>query len=241
MIACALAGGLGCNSILGIGDLHAGSTATDAPAGTTDAPIGGSPDAHPDARFDAKPPPDAMVDAIPPPDAQPLVTGLVINELDYDTINVDQNEFVELYNGSGTTIDLTAYCLVLVNGATNLQYLRIPLTGSVAPGAYWVVSDPTEAVIATVDQVFSMDNIIQNGAPDAVGLFYVPSGTPVDLVSYEGPVTAGVTDFGTFSFPDVLPGALDSNVMQQSFDRIPDGTSTWVLSNTPSPRTTNKP
>ena len=234
----------GCNQILGIGEVSSRGQAIDARAdAAADAPPGDQPDAVADAPLVDAGAVDASPDGRPDadlPDAAPPVGGLVINELDYDTYMIDNAEFIELYNGGTTTADLSSYVLVLENGANGAQYQRIALTGAIAPGGFHTIGDPTLATTVTLDQTFATDNFIQNGSPDGVGLFYAPAGQPMDLVGYEGSIAIGQTDFGTFAFNDVLPGVLDSNTVNQSFARIPDG-GAWASSATPTPGATNQP
>ena len=87
----------------------------------------------------------------PPSEALPNV---VLNEIDYDQVGADADGFVELYNAGLGAAELDGLALVFVDGADGGEYLRKPLTGALAPGAYLVV--PVEA---------------QNGAPDGVALF----------------------------------------------------------------------
>ncbi|MGJ8663151.1 MAG: lamin tail domain-containing protein, partial [Marinicella sp.] len=67
--------------------------------------------------------------------------GLLINEIDYDQPDTDTAEFVELYNPTSAVIDLSAVDMVLVNGANNLEYGRLTLSGMLEPDAYAVIGD----------------------------------------------------------------------------------------------------
>jgi hypothetical protein len=49
-------------------------------------------------------------------------THLVINEVDYDNVGTDTQEFVEIFNGTGAGVPLADYAVVLVNGGNNLEY-----------------------------------------------------------------------------------------------------------------------
>src|SRR3954468_10543110 len=68
---------------------------------------------------------------------------VVINEVDYDNVGTDAQEFVELFNGTGSAIDLSSYAVAFVNGLDGAEYLRVPLAGNcLAAGQYLVVMDP---------------------------------------------------------------------------------------------------
>ncbi|HLU65674.1 MAG TPA: lamin tail domain-containing protein, partial [Kofleriaceae bacterium] len=182
------------------------------------------------------------------------VGGLVINEVDYDSVGADVEEFIEIYNGTSSPIDMSDYAIVLVNGAGNppeQQYRRIDLSGTLAAGEYLVVG--SASVIAavpagtlTVQLPLAQDNV-QNGSPDALGLFQISSGALVDALSYEGELTEADTDFGAdidLSEGNPTP-ATDSNTDVGSLSRSPNGSDTddaatdWVFVATPTPGTAN--
>jgi hypothetical protein len=144
----------------------------------------------------------------PPP---PGSARLVINEVDYDQVGTDTGGFVEIHNTDGAAADLTGVALVLVDGGTGDEYLRRALTGSLAAGDYLVVPvDP------------------QNGAPDGVALL-AGDGTLLDALSYEGAIAAAAIGGATYDLVEgsVLPTATaDSNTVEGSLARIPDGSDT---------------
>jgi len=180
--------------------------------------------------------------------------GLVINEVDYDQINTDTAEFIELYNAGGLTIDLSTLALVLVNGNTNLEYFRVSLAsaGSITPGQYLVVKSSTVSVPGgTLTIAFPADtNQIQNGAPDGVALVDTASQQLLDALSYEGSITAAViTGFpGTYNLVEgaaLSVGIADSNVVVASLSRFPNGVDSndaatdWIYTSTPTPGASN--
>ena len=136
----------------------------------------------------------------PPPPAG--TADVVLNELDYDQVGTDSGGFVELANTGDGTADLTGWAIVFVDGADGEEYLRKPLSGTLAPGAYLAVA--AEA---------------QNGAPDGVALVDA-TGAQVDALSYEG-VVPGLVE-GTALPADVA----DSNTVAGSLSRLPDGRDT---------------
>jgi Lamin Tail Domain len=177
--------------------------------------------------------------------------GLVINEVDYDQIGTDTNEFVELYNSSTNSISLAGLALVFVNGANNLEYLRTNLTGVLLPGQYLVVADNAVTVApgAVVIRFNSGQDNIQNGAPDGVVLFHVIARTPIDSLAYEGGMTAATINGvpGTFNLVDGSPlsaSVADSNSLNGSIARSADthnDSVDWYFSSSPTPGSANLP
>jgi hypothetical protein len=178
----------------------------------------------------------------------PTPAGLVINEVDYDTISTDTMEFIELLNTSSNTLDLSATAVVLVNGANSQEYARIPLSGYLAPGAYLVIANPAVIVAAGATIIRIPDNLVHNGAPDAIALFDLAHHRVIDALSYEGSITAGqiTGQAGTFNLVEGTPlAAVDSNTVTMSLVRDPNGRDTddansdWVLTPTLTPGSPN--
>jgi hypothetical protein len=157
---------------------------------------------------------------------------LVINEVDYDQIGTDTQEFVEVLNKGTNTILLTHYALAFINGANNLEYLRVNLNGALAGGQYLVVASTNLTTIAAGARVIRFDageNDVQNGSPDGIGLINVSAKTIMDAFSYEGAMTAAnIVGFpGTYSLVEGTPlstSVADSNSVVGSLARLPDGT-----------------
>ncbi len=164
-----------------------------------------------------------------PPPPPPPTTGLVINELDYDQVGADVDGYVEIANTSSGAIALDGIALVLVNGGDGTEYDREVLTGSLAAGAYLTVA--IEA---------------QNGAPDGVALVDTASTALLDALSYEGEITAATIDGQTYDLVEgtAFAGA-DSNTIDGSLSRIPDGRDTndaasdWAFTQTKTPGAAN--
>jgi hypothetical protein len=188
--------------------------------------------------------------------------GLIINELDSDSVNTpvtDAFEFVELYESTGTSVPLDGYVLVFYNGNGNVVYSAEDLdTYSTSATGYFTVGSIVTATKAKTA------NTIQNGV-DAVALFLGsatdfpngvlatarPAGTTlIDAVVYKtgadvdgvGLDTAlGVTgpivdEFGRDG--SAATGAIDS------IGRIPNGSGGLLNSNswiymTPTPNAVN--
>jgi large repetitive protein len=159
--------------------------------------------------------------------------ALVVNEIDYDQVGADAGGFVELYNAGLGPADLEGLALVLVDGARGREYLRRPLGGALAAGAYRVV--PVDA---------------QNGAPDGVALYDTRYEGVIDALSYEGAIERAF--IGPFAHALVegtaLPASVaDSNRVAGSLARSPNGGDTgdaatdWAFSATPTPGGANVP
>ena len=185
------------------------------------------------------------------------VGHLVINEVDYDQVNADNGEFVEIYNGTSAPVALAGYSLVLVNGNGNVTYLVLSLAsaGTLPAGGYLVVG--TTTLLATVPAgtlkipfALATDNI-QNGAPDGVALVNTTTSTLVDALSYEGAMTS-VTVTGVPGMVSLVEGTLlpattaDSNTVVGSLSRLPNGTdlnnaaTDWAFTATPTPGAANQ-
>jgi large repetitive protein len=184
-----------------------------------------------------------------------LTPGFVINEVDYDQVGADNAEFIEIYNGSGASVNLSDFALVLLNGSNNTTYLSMNLVhpaGVLADKQYLVVG--SAAVTATVPGTaltLTLTGAIQNGAPDGIALINTKTKTLVDALSYEGSMTmANATGLGVVNLVEGTPlptATADSDSVPGSLCRIPDGTDTnnaatdWAHRTTPTPGVANTP
>ena len=175
---------------------------------------------------------------------------LVINEVDYDNVGSDANEFIEIYNGTGATVDLTNVAIVFVNGATNTEYGRTSLSGMLTTDSYLVVHSATVMpdINATSVLFGAATNNIQNGNPDGVALINKTTGEILDALSYGGSITAAVITglSGTSTLVEgTATAAKDSNTVQGSLIRFPNGADNdnaiaeWFFTTTPTPGSVN--
>ncbi|MBL9027890.1 MAG: DUF4215 domain-containing protein [Myxococcales bacterium] len=173
--------------------------------------------------------------------------GLVINEVDYDQPSTDTTEFVEIFNPTAGPVSLAGHTLVFINGSNNQEYDVIDLApaGSLAPGQYLVVGSQTLLGQISNGALELELTSIQNGAPDAVGLF--ANGAAVDVLSYEGSITAGnVSGVGIVNFVEGTATAA-SDIGAGSLSRLPNGSDTdnasvdWALASMPTPGGANVP
>jgi len=148
------------------------------------------------------------------------VAEVVINEVDYDQPGTDAAEYFELKNNGPGSVDLSEYTVELVNGSGGgaAVYQTVgTMTGILAAGDYYVVCNNNISTPNCDLVVAPATNMIQNGAPDAIGLKHL--GVVVDAVSYEGNTGAPYTE-GTGAVTD------DGSVVGRGLSRVPDGTDT---------------
>ena len=166
-----------------------------------------------------------------PPPPPPPTSTLVINEIDYDQVGADTGGFVEIANKGTSAATLDGIALVLVNGGDGAEYARVPLTGSLAAGAY-----------------LQVDIEAQNGAPDGVALIDTASKALLDAFSYEGEVTAATIDGQAYNLVEgtaLAATVVDSNTVDGSLSRIPDRQDTnnasadWAFTQTKTPGAAN--
>lgn len=120
-----------------------------------------------------------------------LVGSLVINEVDYDQAGADTGEFVELFNGSSSAVNLSGFKLLFINGSNKSVYFTANLNGTLAPGGFLVVGNASvQAAAQAAGAAFILipDNTIQNGAPDGIAL--VSADAVLDVLSYEDTAAA---------------------------------------------------
>lgn len=164
--------------------------------------------------------------------------GLVITEVLYDVTGDDNNlEWVEIYNGSGSSIDLSGYSLG--SGGTSLVITQFQLSGIVGPGECIVVGG-TASNGSNYNPVYfqaaDFNPDIQNSGTDcdAVALFDKPTSqvtsdtVPVDAVLYGSSNGNNLKDeSGGPGNVDV--GDADAN---SSISRTQSG---WVIQPAPTP------
>ncbi|BCX47823.1 endonuclease [Haloferula helveola] len=167
---------------------------------------------------------------------------LILSEVYYDHVGSDNGyEWVEIANVGTTTVDLSTWSLGW--GGSDYTYGTLQLSGTIAPGATFVVggpiSDPVNAN-PTYDLAIDFDPDIQNGgaSADGIALFDVvaedikAASIPVDAVIYAGTNTNNLLD------ETGNPGATDVADVTNgwSIQRI-DLEGTWAQNEFPSPGT----
>ncbi|MDH5191017.1 MAG: lamin tail domain-containing protein [Gammaproteobacteria bacterium] len=121
--------------------------------------------------------------------------GLILSEVMYDPVSADDSyEWVELFNNSASTIDLSNYSLGW--GGSDYTYGTMQLSGSITSGSYFVVGGPLSGVTngsPLFDLALDFNPGLQNGGTqsDGVALFDMTSDlitavtVPIDAVIYD--------------------------------------------------------
>ena len=153
--------------------------------------------------------------------------GLIITEVVYDVSGEDSGfEWVEIYNGSPGSVDLSGYSIA--GGGTDYTWTQLQLSGTIDAGECWVVGGPNgnenngnPAYDIAMD--FSPDLQNSGSTADAVGLFDIPasdingSSVPLDVVIYGSSNNSGLIDeTGTARDPDVADANANSSLARQS-------------------------
>ena len=164
--------------------------------------------------------------------------GLVITEVLYNVPGDDtQFEWVEIYNGTGGTVDMSEYSLA--NGGTDYTYMVAQLQGTVADGDCYVVGGPVsvpENYNPVFDMAYDFPNDIQNSGDkaDGVALFHLTasqvnaSSIPIDAVIYGDTNANGLIDAsGTAPAPHVGNAPAGSSIERQG--------NAWAIQPIPTP------
>jgi hypothetical protein len=181
----------------------------------------------------------------------PVVGSLVINEVDYDQAGTDAATFIEIYNGTGADVSLANLAVAYLNGNNNAEYGRAALAGAgatLASGGYLVVRNATVVVAPGALTVDVTGDFLQNGAPDGLALIDTATLTVIDVLSYEGSMTAAqITGFPATT--NLVEGTafagVDTNDDVNSLARVPNGGDTnnavvdWTVTTVKTPGAAN--
>ncbi len=153
------------------------------------------------------------------------MAALVINEVDYDQPGADDAEFIELYNAGPGSVNLNGYRVELINGTGGgaISYNFFTLPGVILAADDYYVICANAATVANCDLDETPDtNLIQNGAPDAIGL-RDPGNVLIDALSYEGDTGAPYTEGSGVGLEDI--GVAGGNE-DMGLSRLPNGVDT---------------
>lgn len=132
------------------------------------------------------------------------MTGLILSELFYNPPGEDSGkEWVEIYNGTGTEVDLSGYSLGWAGNT--YTYATLQLSGSLAAGECFVVGGPETSSAnhdPQYDQAVDFDPDVQNSGDtaDAIALFNTPAAqisdgaVPIDALIYGGANSSDLKD-----------------------------------------------
>ena len=170
-------------------------------------------------------------------------SDVILSEVLYDVSGTDDGlEWVELYNRGTSAVNLSGYSLG--NGGTVYTTSLVQLSGTIQPGATFVVGGPTSSAAnfnPVFDQAINFNPDFQNSGTtgDGVALFNVPaaqvnaSTVPVDAVIYGPNNNNGLVDeTGVANAPEVGDASPNS-----SLERV-DEAGNWIIQSSPSPNST---
>ena len=80
----------------------------------------------------------------------PLPPSLVLNEVEYNDPGADNEEFVEIKNVSGGSINLADYSLRHIDGIGGATLWWVQLSGTL-PAGDWIVGDPDGVILVPAD------------------------------------------------------------------------------------------
>lgn len=163
-------------------------------------------------------------------------TGLTVNEVMTGLTGAASNEFVELYNGSSSAVDLSGYKLVYRSsaGTSDVTLGTIPSGTTLAAGGFYLFGGSAYAGSATPDQSFSTSLAATGGG---VALRDA-SGTIVDSVGYGDAVNAFVEGHPA-SAPAAAASPGNSAVRLPDGDDSNDNATDFSVSASPTPKTAN--
>ena len=156
--------------------------------------------------------------------------GLVIHEVRADDASTDDAEFIELWNGTGRTLDLSSYRIAFINGdgASYTSPLTLGAPAAAVPSFTFVTIGDTTVTPAAGVFINIGTKTIQNG-PDALQLLR-PDGSVVDEIAYGGPVTGAgegtpaPTDPGDDDSLSRCPSGIDTDDNATDFVVTPNAT-----------------
>ena len=150
---------------------------------------------------------------------------VTLNEIDYDQPGTDQAEFVELIGPPGA--DLIGLEIHFINGLNGEIYRNQPLEGFLPTDGFFVLGN---ASVPNLDLLLGSggSNLIQNGAPDGVGIWDRDTQSYCDFINYEG----AITGFESWSVIEADPADLCETGASDSLSRrngTVSPTDAWIV------------
>lgn len=166
---------------------------------------------------------------------------LVLNEVNYAVGPTDPGEFVEVYNPSGASVDVSRLALIFVNRFGN-ETMRVLLdsAGELPGGGFLVAAAPSVVVDPDAIELPLPGSLSNFGG--GIALFDFDTVSLVDALSYEGSVTEATFDGvpGTWNLVEGNPAPwADNDTEDGAMIRFPDGADTndaatdWSVSGPP--------
>jgi len=143
---------------------------------------------------------------------------VVINEFLYDHTSTDDQEFVELYNRSGATVDIGGWTLEAEDPTTTNPSYAIPAGTMLAAGDYYVLGS---ALVPNVDLVVGATNLWENDNESLT--LKNAMGTVIDTLVYES--SKGIWNPALAEGPGIYGNitATLSPVVPMTWARLRDG------------------
>ncbi len=167
--------------------------------------------------------------------------AILLSEVLYDPTGADGGvEWIELYNASGATVDLSSMSLGMA-GDDYTDGGRVQLSGSIASGATFVVGGPTSSSAngnPSYGQSYDFDPDLQNSGAVADGValfnmraaFFTSTTVPVDAVIYGTSNSSNLIDeTGGANSPDVSDASGGSSIERTTL------AGAWQVQATPTP------
>lgn len=172
--------------------------------------------------------------------------SVLLSEVLYDPSGADGVlEWIELFNPTGSAIDLSELCIG--GGGGDYTGTLVQLSGSIGAGATFVLGGPTSSAAngtPTLGLAIDFSPDLQNSGADAdgVALFnqrcarITPTTVPIDAVVYGASNTSGLIDeTGSANGPEVGDAAQGRSIQRTSI------AGAWSILTTPSPNSTPLP
>jgi cytosine/adenosine deaminase-related metal-dependent hydrolase len=168
--------------------------------------------------------------------------GLLLAEVLYDVPGQDDGkEWIRLYNGTGTTLDLSGWSLGW--GGKSYTTGTASLSGDLAPGACAVIGGPTsngDNGNPTFDVPVNFDPDLENAGDngdtaDGIALFDMPAGEiKASTVPYDA-VVYGIANSNALLGSDGAPAAPNAPDVSGGASLRRTAVDTWEVNDSPSP------
>lgn len=144
----------------------------------------------------------------------PAQATVVINEFSYDDTGTDDREFVELFNRSGASVDISGWQLRYETAVTTGTLATMPPGTILAPLGRWLVAQPFHT---------TRNQALLTNLPDSTAALVLRDGATniVDSVLYEA--YAGTWVGAPIEGDPLFPEFLSTDGLDTSWSRLTDG------------------
>ena len=145
---------------------------------------------------------------------------VVINEVVYDNLGTDDQEFVELYNASKATVDISSWVLDGNDYSGPNQSVTIPANTKLAPGAYYVIGNKAVPNVNLVVAGGFFENSDES-------IFLVDGSQKIiDGLSYEGLAHSPIWATSKHETSPIWGACISVKAHATSWSRVRDGVDT---------------